>query len=32
VRTPATNTAGRPVQLMMYLLWDWGDGKLTEGW
>jgi hypothetical protein len=32
VRTPATNTAGRPVQVMMYLLWDWGDGKLTEGW
>ena len=32
VRTPMTNTAGRPVQLMFYLLWDWGDGKLTEGW
>src|SRR5437870_8574931 len=32
VRTPVTNTAGRPVQLMFYLLWDWGDGKLTEGW
>jgi len=32
VRTPMTNTTGRPVQLMFYLLWDWGDGKLTEGW
>ncbi len=32
VRVPATNTAGRPVQLMFYLLWDWQDGKLTEGW
>jgi len=32
VRTPATNTAGRPVQVMLYILWDWGDGKLTEGW
>jgi len=32
VRTPMTNTTGRPVPLMFYLLWDWGDGKLTEGW
>jgi mono/diheme cytochrome c family protein len=32
VRTPMTNTPGRPVQLMFYLLWDWGDGKLTAGW
>lgn len=32
VRVPVNNTAGRPVQLMIYLLWDWGDGKLTEGW
>src|ERR1700736_6532342 len=32
VRTPATNTAGRPVRVMMYLLWDWGDGRLNEGW
>ena len=32
VRVPMNNTAGRPVQLMIYLLWDWGDGKLTEGW
>jgi cytochrome c553 len=32
VRVPATNTAGRPVQLEFYLLWDWQDGKLNEGW
>ena len=32
VRTPMTNTTGRPVQVMFYLLWDWGDGKLTKGW
>ncbi len=32
VRFPATNTVGRPVQLMMYLLWDWQDGGLTKGW
>jgi mono/diheme cytochrome c family protein len=32
LRIPATNTAGRPKQLMFYLLWDWQDGKLTKGW
>ncbi len=32
VRVPATNTAGRPVQVMFYLLWDWFDGGLREGW
>ncbi len=32
VRVPATNSAGRPIQLMFYLLWDWQDGKLREGW
>ncbi len=32
VRIPATNTAGRPVQLMIYFLWDWQDGRLAEGW
>ena len=29
---PFTNTAGRPSQLVFYLLWDWADGKLTKGW
>jgi hypothetical protein len=32
VRVPATNTAGRPVQVTFYLLWDWADGRLNEGW
>jgi mono/diheme cytochrome c family protein len=32
VRVPMNNTAGRPVQLMLYLLWDWQDGRLNEGW
>jgi hypothetical protein len=29
---PATNTSGRQKQVMFYLLWDWQDGKLLEGW
>jgi mono/diheme cytochrome c family protein len=32
LRIPVNNTAGRQKQLMFYLLWDWQDGKLTEGW
>jgi hypothetical protein len=32
VRVPMTNTAGRSIQLQFYLLWDWQDGKITEGW
>lgn len=32
VRIPATETAGRAVQVMVYVLWDWQDGKLNEGW
>jgi mono/diheme cytochrome c family protein len=32
VSIPATNTAGRDPQLLFYVLWDWQDGKLTEGW
>lgn len=32
VRVPANNTAGRPVQLVFYLLWDWFDGGLRQGW
>jgi hypothetical protein len=32
VRVPATNTAGRPIQVMFYLLWDWFDGGLRDGW
>jgi mono/diheme cytochrome c family protein len=32
VRMPATNTTGRQTQLMFYVLWDWFDGGLREGW
>lgn len=32
VRVPVNNTSGRPVQLVFYLLWDWQDGRLNEGW
>jgi mono/diheme cytochrome c family protein len=32
VRIPATNTAGRQTQVLFYILWDWADGKLAEGW
>lgn len=29
---PIANTAGRQSQVIFYVLWDWADGKLTEGW
>jgi mono/diheme cytochrome c family protein len=32
VRAPFTNTSGRAPQMTFYLLWDWADGKLWEGW
>ena len=32
VRVPVNNTAGRPVQVMFYLLWDWQEGSLLKGW
>jgi hypothetical protein len=32
VRVPVTNTQGRPIQAVMYVLWDWFDGGLFEGW
>ncbi len=32
VRVPVSNTAGRSTQVMFYLLWDWFDGGLREGW
>jgi Cytochrome C oxidase, cbb3-type, subunit III len=31
-RIPVTNTIGRPIQVSMYLLWDWFDGGVLEGW
>ena len=27
-----TNTTGQNVQIVFYLLWDWQDGRLNEGW
>jgi len=32
VRLPVTDTQERTMQFMMYLLWDWFDGSLFEGW
>lgn len=32
LQVPATNTAGRPKQVVFYFLWDWFDGGLLEGW
>jgi len=32
VRVPVNNTAGRHIQVVFYLLWDWQDGRLNEGW
>jgi mono/diheme cytochrome c family protein len=32
IRIPVNNTSGRPVQTTFYLLWDWQDGRLNEGW
>jgi hypothetical protein len=32
VRIPVTNTGERQAQVLFYILWDWADGKLTEGW
>ena len=32
VRVPVNNTAGRQIQIVFYLLWDWQDGRLNEGW
>ncbi len=32
LRFPVNNTASRPRQLMFYVLWDWADGGLLQGW
>jgi hypothetical protein len=32
VRAPFTDTAGRNPTVNLYVLWDWADGKLWEGW
>jgi hypothetical protein len=32
VRVPLNDSASRPTQVMVYILWDWFDGGLFEGW
>ncbi len=32
VRVPVSERAGRPTRLMVYVLWDWFDGGLFDGW
>jgi mono/diheme cytochrome c family protein len=29
---PVNDTSGRQKQIIFYLLWDWADGRLNEGW
>jgi mono/diheme cytochrome c family protein len=32
LQVPVANTAGRSKQVVFYLLWDWFDGGLLDGW
>jgi len=32
VRVPVTDRGNRSVELVFYLLWDWFDGGVLEGW
>jgi len=32
LRVPANQRDARDVELVMYLLWDWYDGGVLEGW
>jgi mono/diheme cytochrome c family protein len=32
VRVPVNNTGDRPKQFLIYLLWDYVDGTLKQGW
>jgi mono/diheme cytochrome c family protein len=32
LRFPVNNTADRPRQFLFYVLWDWVDGGLLQGW
>jgi hypothetical protein len=32
LRLPVNDTASRPKQVIAYILWDWFDGGLLEGW
>jgi hypothetical protein len=31
-RVPMTNASDRPVEAIFYVLWDWFDGSLKDGW
>jgi hypothetical protein len=31
-RIPATDRSNRSTELVVYLLWDWYDGGVLEGW
>jgi hypothetical protein len=31
-KVPASNSSARDTELVFYLLWDWFDGGLLEGW
>jgi hypothetical protein len=32
VRIPVTDRPDRPWQVQAYILWDWFDGGLLDGW
>ena len=32
VRFPMTNTTAAPPKVLFYVLWDWFDGGLRDGW
>jgi hypothetical protein len=32
IRTPLNDTDDRDTKLVAYLLWDWFDGGLFDGW
>ncbi len=32
VRVPMTQTEERSVEVLLFVLWDWFDGGLTQGW
>ena len=32
VRVPMNNTLGRTTEVVFYILWDWFDGGIRDGW
>jgi hypothetical protein len=32
IRVPVTDRSSRTGELVFYLLWDWFDGGVLEGW